>query len=220
MDLLKLPPGYEWHFGSGFDEDQEAMQKMVFNIILAIAIIYIVLAAQFESLIYPLSMICTILFSVVGVYWFFLLTGTTFTLMSMIGILILIGVVVNNGIVLIDHVNQLRLQGLSRDDALVQAGRDRLRPILMTVGTTVLGLAPLCFGTTQVGGNGPPYFPMARAIVGGLLFSTIVSLVFLPTIYTGLDAMRPWPATAARWLFPRVRASVRFLLRPLGRAVT
>ncbi|HMB59108.1 MAG TPA: efflux RND transporter permease subunit, partial [Xanthomonadales bacterium] len=196
MDLLTLPPGYEWSFGSGFDEDQEAIEKMVFNIILAIAIIYIVLAAQFESLIYPASMICTILFSVVGVYWFFLLTGTTFSIMSMIGILILIGVVVNNGIVLIDHVNQLRGQGMDRDDALVQAGHDRLRPILMTVGTTVLGLAPLCIGTTQLGGGGPPYYPMARAIVGGLLFSTVVSLVFLPTIYTGLDAMRSWPGRA------------------------
>ncbi|HLF30079.1 MAG TPA: efflux RND transporter permease subunit [Xanthomonadales bacterium] len=200
MDLLALPPGYQWQFGEGFDEDKEAMQKMIFNLILAIAIIYIVLAAQFESLLYPVSMICTILFSVVGVYWFFLFTGTAFSIMSMIGILILIGVVVNNGIVLIDHVNQLRLQGLDRDEALVQAGRDRLRPILMTVGTTVLGLLPLCIGTTQMGGNGPPYFPMARAIVGGLLFSTLVSLVFLPTIYTGLDVMRSWPAAAGRWL--------------------
>jgi len=200
MDLLAMPAGYKWSFGGGFDDDQEAMQKMVFNIILAIAIIYIVLAAQFESLIYPAAMICTILFSVVGVYWFFMLTGTTFSLMSMIGILILIGVVVNNGIVLIDHVNHLRRQGLERDEALVQAGNDRLRPILMTVGTTVLGLLPLCVGTTQIGGNGPAYFPMARAIVGGLLFSTVVSLVFLPTIYTWLDAMRSWPQHMGRWL--------------------
>ncbi|MDZ4730583.1 MAG: efflux RND transporter permease subunit [Xanthomonadales bacterium] len=200
MNLLTLPVGYKWSFGGGFDEDEEAMQKMVFNIILAIAIIYIVLAAQFESLIYPASMICTILFSVVGVYWFFLLTGTTFSLMAMIGILILIGVVVNNGIVLIDHVNHLRRQGLGRDEALVQAGNDRLRPILMTVGTTVLGLLPLCIGSTQIGGNGPAYFPMARAIVGGLLFSTVVSLVFLPTIYTWLDAMRSWPQHMARWI--------------------
>lgn len=200
MNLLSMPAGYKWSFGGGFDEDEDAMQQMVFNIILAIAIIYIVLAAQFESLIYPASMICTILFSVVGVYWFFLLTGTTFSLMAMIGILILIGVVVNNGIVLIDHVNHLRRQGLGRDEALVQAGNDRLRPILMTVGTTVLGLLPLCVGTTQIGGNGPAYFPMARAIVGGLLFSTVVSLVFLPTIYTWLDAMRSWPQHMARWI--------------------
>jgi len=200
MDLMNLPSGYEWRFGGGFDDDQEAMQKMLFNILLAIAIIYIVLAAQFESLVYPVSMICTILFSVIGVYWFFLLTGTTFTLMAMIGILILIGVVVNNGIVLIDHVNQLRLQGLSRDEALIRAGRERMRPILMTVGTTVLGLTPLCIGTTQIGGDGPPYFPMARAIVGGLLFSTFVSLVLLPTIYTWLDVIRHWPRRFFSWL--------------------
>jgi len=152
-------------------------------------------------------MICTIVFSIIGVYWFFLVTGTTFTLMAMIGILILIGVVVNNGIVLIDHVNQLRLAGLSREDALVRAGRERLRPILMTVGTTVLGLTPLCIGTTQIGGNGPPYFPMARAIVGGLLFSTFVSLVLLPTIYTWLDIIRHWPAALWR-LFKRLPGAI------------
>jgi HAE1 family hydrophobic/amphiphilic exporter-1 len=213
MGLMNLPSGYEWHFGGGFTEDQEAMEKMLFNILLAIAIIYIVLAAQFESLIYPASMICTIIFSVIGVYWFFLITGTTFTLMAMIGILILIGVVVNNGIVLIDHVNQLRQQGLARDDALIQAGRERMRPILMTVGTTVLGLTPLCIGTTQLGGGGPPYFPMARAIVGGLLFSTFVSLVLLPTIYSWLDVIRHWPKKLFSWLGRGALAAGRRLAR-------
>ena len=210
MDMMEFPGGYDWAFGGGFDDDQEAMQKMLFNILLAIIIIYIVLAAQFESLIYPASMICTILFSVIGVFWFFLITGTTFTLMAMIGILILIGVVVNNGIVLIDHVNHLRLEGLSRDEALLQAGEERLRPILMTVGTTVLGLTPLCIGTTQIGGDGPPYFPMARAIVGGLLFSTFVSLILLPTIYSWLDVIRHWPrrlfAFTVRLLKPLISA--------------
>ena len=94
----------------------------------------------------------------------------------------------------------LRLQGMDRDEALIEAGRDRLRPILMTVGTTVLGLLPLCIGNTQIGGDGPPYFPMARAIVGGLLFSTVVSLLFLPTIYMWLDVMRHWPARFFHWL--------------------
>jgi HAE1 family hydrophobic/amphiphilic exporter-1 len=215
MDLMELPSGYEWAFGGGFEDDQEAMQKMLFNILLAIAIIYIVLAAQFESLIYPASMICTILFSVIGVYWFFLITGTTFTLMAMIGILILIGVVVNNGIVLIDHVNQLRLQGLGREDALLRAGEERLRPILMTVGTTVLGLTPLCIGTTQIGGDGPPYFPMARAIVGGLLFSTFVSLVLLPTIYSWLDIIRHWPRKLFTFLGRILRPAIRGFAWPV-----
>lgn len=216
---MQLPSGYDWAFGGGFDDDEEAMQKMLFNILLAIIIIYIVLAAQFESLIYPASMICTILFSVIGVYWFFLITGTTFTLMAMIGILILIGVVVNNGIVLIDHVNQLRLGGLSREDALVRAGRERLRPILMTVGTTVLGLAPLCIGTTQIGGDGPPYFPMARAIVGGLLFSTFVSLVLLPTIYSWLDIIRHWPRKLFVWLARLMRPVFSGLAWPVRKVL-
>ena len=140
--------------------------------------------------------------------------------MAMIGILILIGVVVNNGIVLIDHVNQLRLQGLSREDALLRAGEERLRPILMTVGTTVLGLTPLCIGTTQIGGDGPPYYPMARAIVGGLLFSTFVSLVLLPTIYTWLDIIRHWPAALGRAAMRGLLASARTLGRVLPRLKT
>ncbi|MDX1586677.1 MAG: efflux RND transporter permease subunit, partial [Balneolaceae bacterium] len=129
---------------------------------------------------------------IIGVFWFFLITGTTFSLMAMIGILILMGIVVNNGIVLIDHINHLREQGMNRKDALIQGGKDRMRPILMTAGTTVLGLLPLCFGTTQIGGDGPPYFPMARAIVGGLTFSTVITLIILPTVYIMLDDLKLW----------------------------
>jgi len=113
-----------------------------------------------------------------------------------------------------------------RDQAVLQAGRDRLRPILMTVGTTVLGLLPLCIGSTQVGGDGPPYFPMARAIVGGLVFSTVVSLVFLPTIYLMADWLRQLPARSWRWLRrraerrskPRVSLSRRWPRRSAGPA--
>lgn len=209
MELISLPPGYEWRLGEGFEREDKTLTKMLLNIILALAIIYIVLAALFESLLYPITMIVSILFSVVGVYWFFLVTGTTFSLMAMIGILILIGVVVNNGIVLIDHINQLRQEGMERNAAILQAGHDRLRPILMTVGTTVLGLIPLCIGTVQIGGNGPPYFPMARAIVGGLLFSTVVSLVFLPTVYILFDVIGNWGKRFARWVLRRPAPAVQ-----------
>jgi HAE1 family hydrophobic/amphiphilic exporter-1 len=190
MDALALPPGYRWSFGGGFMEADVAGQQMLFNTLIAVLLIFIVMAAVFESLMYPLAIITSIGFSIFGVYWFFWLTGTTFSLMASIGILILIGVVVNNGIVLVEHVNNLRLTGLSRHDALVQGCRDRLRPILMTVATTVLGMLPLAISGTQLGGGGPPYFPMARAIIGGLIFSTVVSLVVLPTIYTLLDDIR------------------------------
>ena len=201
MDGLTLPAGYSWKFGRGFDEEQEVQTKMLINIGLAILLIFLVMAALFESLLYPLAIITTIAFSFVGVFWFFLLTGTTFSLMALIGILILIGVVVNNGIVYVDRMNQLRHAGMARIDAIVQAGQDRLRPILMTVATTVLGMVPLCLGTTQIGGDGPAYFPMARAIVGGLLFSTVISLLVLPGIYLMLDDLRLWSrdrVTAAR----------------------
>jgi len=156
------------------------------------------MAALFESVLYPSSIITSILFAVIGVFWFFMITNTTFTFMAMIGILILMGVVVNNGIVLIDHINQLRISGMSRDKAILQGGKDRLRPILMTAGTTVLGLIPLCIGNTQIGGNGPPYFPMARAIVGGLTFSTLITMIVLPTVYILLDDLKKWSSYILR----------------------
>jgi HAE1 family hydrophobic/amphiphilic exporter-1 len=198
LGSFNFPPGYSWNYGERFDYEQEAFSTMMINLLLALALIYFVMAALFESLLFPAAIWTQILFAIVGVYWFFLITGTTMTIMGMIGVLILIGVVVNNGIVMIDYVNQLRARGLNRYEALVEAGGARLRPILMTAGTTVLSLVPLCVVTTQIGGNGPPYFPMARAIVGGLTFSTVVTLLVLPTIYVLLDDLRNWAGNIIR----------------------
>ena len=192
MKHYKFPPGYSWNFGERFNYEDEAAMNMVINMLLAVALIYFVMAALFESLIFPAGIWSSILFAIVGVYWFFLFTGTTMSFMSMVGILVLIGVVVNNGIVLIDHIIQLRNQGVDRDAAILRAGRDRMRPIIMTAATTIFSLLPLTMVATQVGGNGPPYYPMARAIVGGLTFSTIVTLLILPTIYIILDDLRNW----------------------------
>ncbi len=171
---------------------------MMINTLLALALIYFVMASLFESLVFPGAIWTSIIFAIVGVWWFFLITGTTFSLMAWIGVLILIGVVVNNGIVLIDHINQLRARGSGRYEAIVQAGGNRIRPILMTAGTTILSLIPLCFTTIEIGGNGPPYYPMARAIVGGLAFSTLVTLIILPTIYVLLDDFRRWAMRVVR----------------------
>jgi len=193
MDQIELPPGYSWKEGRGFERTDETQQMMATNILLGVACIFLVMAALFESLILPFSIILgSIVFSIFGVFLFFAATGTTFSFMAMIGIMILIGVVVNNGIVLVDHVNNLRLEGRTRSDAIVEAGRDRLRPILMTVATTIVGLTPLALGTTQIGGDGPPYYPMARAIIGGLAFSTIVSLLVVPALYIYLDKLADW----------------------------
>jgi HAE1 family hydrophobic/amphiphilic exporter-1 len=148
------------------------------------------MAAVFESLLFPLAIMSCVVFSIFGVYWALWLTGTQFNIMAFIGILVLMGVVVNNGIVMIEHINNLRRRGMSRIDALVEGSRERLRPIMMTMGTAILAMVPIALSTTQVAGDGPPYYPMARAIAGGLAFSTVVSLLFLPTIYALLDDLR------------------------------
>ncbi len=192
MDQFNFQPGYSWKFGTGFERNDETQITMLVNILLGIALIFIVMAALFESALYPLSIITSIAFSVVGVFWFFGLTGTTFSFMASIGIMILIGVVVNNGIVLVDHINNLRREGTPRYEAIIQSGRDRIRPILMTVATTILGLTPLAVGDTLIGGDGPPYFPMARAIIGGLAFSTLTSLLLVPTVYVWFDGLAKW----------------------------
>lgn len=189
---FELPPGYSWSFGQRFDREDETAQIMLVNMLLALILIYFVMASLFESLVYPAAIWTSIIFAIIGTFWFFWMTGTTFSMMAWIGVFILIGIVVNNGIVLIDHINQQREQGLARTEAIVKAALNRIRPILMTTGTTVLGLIPLSAGKTLIGGDGPPYFPMARAIMGGLLFSTLVTLIILPTIYVGLDNLKLW----------------------------
>jgi multidrug efflux pump subunit AcrB len=192
MDRYHLPAGCSWSFGSSFDHDAETFNTMMVNLLLAICLIYFIMASLFESMIFPAAIVSSIIFAIIGVFWFFMFTNTTFSLMALIGILILIGVVVNNGIVLIDHINRFRDRGFNRHEAIVKAGMERIRPILMTAGTTILSLVPLCIVNTQIGGDGPPYYPMARAIVGGLAFSTIVTLLVLPRIYVLLDDWRLW----------------------------
>ncbi|HZP67613.1 MAG TPA: efflux RND transporter permease subunit [Rudaea sp.] len=192
MESVQLPAGYGWSFGQNFNRDEDAGLKMLFDLVVALVLVYFLMCAMFESLIYPAAILTTFIFSIFGVYWLFWITGTVFSIMANIGVLILMGVVVNNGIVMIVHINQLRHTGVSRHDALVQGAKDRLRPILMTMGTAILGMVPLCVSHTEIGGDGPPYYPMARAIAGGLVFSTLVSLLVLPTIYALLDDMSLW----------------------------
>lgn len=211
LSASQLPPGYTWSFDGVFRRNDEAGAQMGFNTLIALLMIYVVMAAVFESLLFPAAIMSSIVFSIFGVFWLFWITGTVFTIMASIGILVLMGVVVNNGIVMVEHINTLRRQGLDRTTALVQGSRDRLRPILMTMGTAILGMVPIALSTTQIGGGGPPYYPMARAIAGGLAFSTLVSLLFLPTIYAILDDL----ATAVSTRIARARAKA-----PLGTPAT
>lgn len=188
---MSFPAGYGYTFDGGdYGNDDEAMQQMVFNLLIALVMIYVVMAAVFESLLFPAAIMSGVLFSIFGVFWLFWITGTSFGIMSFIGILVLMGVVVNNGIVMIEHINNLRRSGMGRTQALVEGSRERLRPIMMTMGAAILAMVPISLTNTQMFGDGPEYAPMARAIAGGLAFSTVVSLLFLPTIYAVLDDLR------------------------------
>ncbi len=190
MEYVALPNGYSWTFDGSFRRQDEASGVMQMNLLLAVCMIYVVMAALFESLLLPSAVITSLLFSFTGVFWAFMVTGTPMSVMAMIGMLILMGIVVNNGIVLVDRVNQLIAEGKPLYDAVIDGCASRIRPILMTVATTVLGLIPLAFGATRIGGDGPPYSPMAIAIIGGLLFSTLTSLFLVPLAYVALLRLR------------------------------
>jgi len=187
---MALPVGFSWSFGQQLEQQEQQNQQMIVNLLLALALIYLVMAALFESIAHPIAILMSIPFALFGAVWFDFLTGTPFGLMSQIGLLILMGIVVKNGIVLVDHVNQLRREGLGRADAIIQGGRERLRPILMTAATAILGLVPLAAGNSGIGGA--YYYPLARTVIGGLTTSTILTLVILPFIYTLVDDVAVW----------------------------
>jgi HAE1 family hydrophobic/amphiphilic exporter-1 len=182
MDSMEMPLGYGWSFGEQIQRGQQQTSEMGVNMLLALACVFFVMASLFESLLHPLVVMGCVPFASLGVFWLMMATGTPFNMMAMIGMVILIGIVVNNGIVLVDHINNHRRAGRSLEEAIVAGCADRLRPILMTAGTTILGLLPLAvFRGAHVGDA--EYYPMARAIIGGLTSSTLLTLVVLPTYY-------------------------------------
>jgi HAE1 family hydrophobic/amphiphilic exporter-1 len=190
MNAFELPAGYSWSWDDRILEQDTQGKEMGINFLLALLLVYIVMASLFESLAQPFAILFSIPFAVPGAIWFLAATRTPFNLMAQIGLLILMGIVVNNGIVLLDHKNQLRKMGLSQEEAILQAGRDRLRAILMTASTTVIGLVPLAIGGSAVGGLF--YFPLARTVMGGLMSSTLLTLIILPYIDLGVEGFANW----------------------------
>ena len=204
MASFALPAGYRWTMGKGFEQDMETFQEMVVNTLFAILLIYMLLAALFESLLHPVSIVMAIAFSVVGVFWTLWAWQTPLTSMTLTGMLLLAGIVVNNGIVLLSRIIQLRREGLDRSQAISLSVQHRLRPILMTTCTTIAGMLPLALGEARVGGLGPSYAPMARAIIGGLTIATITTLVVLPVIYILLDDLKDKTRSVKRILASRL----------------
>ena len=172
------------------EEMQDSFRSMQFALALAVFLVYLVMASQFESLIHPFVILFTIPLALVGAVWALFLTGTTINVIAFIGVIMLAGIVVNNAIVLVDLINQLRAAGMEKVTAIREAGRARLRPILMTTMTTVLGLLPMAVG---FGEGSEVRTPMAITVIGGLLASTLLTLVVIPVVYSLLDRKR-WPA--------------------------
>jgi HAE1 family hydrophobic/amphiphilic exporter-1 len=178
---LQLPREFSIVFGGAYREQQEAQRDFIIAIALALALVYMVMAGQFERFLDPLIVMFSVPVAIVGVVPALLITGTTVNVQSVMGMVMLVGIVVNNAIILIDYMNQLRREhGYGVADAVITGGTRRLRPVLMTTVTTVLGLVPMAMG---VGEGAELQAPMARVVIGGLLSSTVITLVLIPIIY-------------------------------------
>jgi HAE1 family hydrophobic/amphiphilic exporter-1 len=183
---IDLPPNYSITVTGEEEKRQEAMHSLLFALLLSILLVYMVMAAQFESLLHPFTILLTIPLAVVGAVLLFFITGKTVNMMGIIGIVMLVGIAVNNSIILVDRINQLKLSGLPLQDAIVQAGQQRIRPIIMTSLTTILALLPLTF---SIGEGSSLRSPMAIAVVGGLITSTLMSLAVIPCVYSILEGL-------------------------------
>ncbi len=185
FENFNLPAGYSWSLGRGFDRYDEQSQSQQQALMLAICFVFLLMGMLFESFAVPFTILAAIPFAFFGAWWALFLTGTPFDIMAAIGLIILVGVVVNNAIVLVDLVVRLRREGLERREALLEACSRRFRPVMMTALTTICGLIPMAVGNAAL--VGMPYAPMGRAMAGGLLTSTLFTLLVIPLLYTWVD---------------------------------
>ena len=209
MSQITLAPGYSWELGRTYTDMLETESQNRFAIVLSLALIYILLASLFESFIHPFTILFSVPFAIIGVALIFVATKTNLGPISYIGVIIVCGLVVNNGIILIDYINQLRARGMTRHEAIIEAVQKRLRPILMTAATTVLSLlpmtaplmAPSIFGPAE--GRSAYWGPVGLAILGGMTTSTFLTLVITPTLYSLFDDL----AGSTRSIFAKVFGS-------------
>jgi HAE1 family hydrophobic/amphiphilic exporter-1 len=186
-EQLSIPSGYSIHFEGQNEQMNDALYKLSGAILLAIVLVYMVMAAQFESLFFPFIIMFAVPLTAIGIIAGLLVTFRPLGVGAMVGILVLAGIVVNNAIILVDYVNTLRRGGMERDKALYTAGPIRLRPIMMTTLTTIIGLIPLSLG---FGEGAEIQAPMATVIIFGLSFATVITLIFVPVVYKLLDEWR------------------------------
>jgi len=191
---LPLPPGFSVQLGGQTVQQREAFSSLKFTSLLALMLVYMVMASQFKSLLDPFIIMFSVPLGMIGVIWALFLTNTTLNVTSFMGIIMMVGIVVSNGVLLVEYINELRRHGLALHEAVMRAGRTRLRPIVMTSLTTVVGLIPMALGI-DVGSEANA--PLARAVIGGLTISTALTLVFIPTLYVMLEERFPRRVRAA-----------------------
>jgi HAE1 family hydrophobic/amphiphilic exporter-1 len=181
LTTVNIPKGISVSFGGEVKEQRKAFKELIMLLILGIFLVYMVMASQFESLLDPFVIMFCVPFAFVGVIFAFAITGTTLSIVSFIGLIMLMGIVVNNGIILVDYINTLRAKGMELFQAIKTAGEHRLRPVLMTTLTTIFGMLPLAFSR---GEGHEMWRPMGIAVIGGLLVSTLITLIIVPVVYS------------------------------------
>ena len=184
---INIPPDYKVKISGEEAKRQESMDSLTFALILSVVLVYMVLASQFESLLHPFTILLTIPLAVVGSVFTFFILGQSFNMMAFIGVIMLVGIAVNDSIILVDRILQLRKEGVDRKEAILQAGQQRIRPIIMTSLTTILALLPLTLG---FGESASLRSPMALAVIGGLITSTLLTLVVIPCVYEIFEGIK------------------------------
>jgi len=187
MEDIELPPNYQISVTGQEEQRRDAMSNLLFALMLSVVLVYMVMASQFESLLHPFTILLTIPLAVVGAILMFWFTGTTINIMGVIGMVMLVGIAVNNAIILVDRINQIKRTGVELPEAIAQAAQQRIRPILMTSLTTILALLPLALGA---GESAELRSPMALAVIGGLFTSTALTLVVIPCAYSLMEGLK------------------------------
>lgn len=187
INNMNLPVGYEVEYGGANEDMMESFASLAIALLLAVMLVYVVMVVQYESFFDPFVIMFSVPTAIIGVIVALLLTGKSFSVPAFIGVIMLVGIVVSNAIILIDYLKQLRARGMDKNTAIVEAGRVRLRPILMTALSTLLAMLPMAIG---MGEGGETNAPMGTAIIGGLLASTFITLLLVPVVYSIFDDWR------------------------------
>jgi HAE1 family hydrophobic/amphiphilic exporter-1 len=189
LKTIQLPSGYRFDIAGDTQQMQESFTAAVAALGMAVIFIYLILASQFGSFLQPLAIMASLPFTLIGVFLALLVTGSTLNIFSIIGVIMLMGLVTKNAILLVDFTNQGLREGRSRHDAILAAGQVRLRPILMTTMAMIFGMLPMAIGLSD---GGEQNAPMGRAVIGGIITSTLLTLVVVPVLYTYLDTLGRW----------------------------